>query len=497
MKQTQLNSKSINLKAIAAIICISFIAIFTGLIAATGSPVLVALLVGLIAGVALLWVPSASVWMLLVLGLLSGFFISLFPILNKLPWALTLLSMLLLLPVILKFIEHKNIPTFIWIAFVFMCYSLLVSFIQWDSFSQLIAGFKRYFQMYGLMFALALLAFKPEDYKQWLKLMLIIALMQLPFALFEFFVLVGMRGGHGGAEATDVVAGTLGANIEGGSASAEMAAFLIMAMAFLIARWKEGLIDRFKTILFGIICLLPLGLGETKIVILLLPIAWLILMRDDIKKHTGRFILQLFILLLVTSLFGFLYLGLNKASVSSMTNLDVLNQTLSYNVGKQGYGNYLLNRTTVIGFWWKNQSLGDPLGMLLGHGLGSSYFSPGNAVAGNIAIQYIGYGIDLTSASSLLWDTGLLGFALFLIIFITAWAAAGKLRKNSSYADVRADASAIQACIIILVMFTFFDNTLVNILSFELIYAFVLGYLGYLVCKERSSATPLAPFSDG
>lgn len=492
MKLTKPYFKSINLKAVSTFFFISFIAIFSGLIASTGSPVLVALLVGLMMGIALLWIPSASIWMLLVLGLMSGFFISLFPVLNKLPWALNLLSMLLLIPVILKFIEHKNIPTFIWIAFIFMCYSLLVSFIQWDSFSQLIAGFKRYFQMYGLMFALVLIAFKPEDYKRWLKLMLIIALLQLPFAFFEYFVLVGMRGGSSGAEATDIVAGTLGANIEGGSASAEMAAFLIMAMAFLIARWKEGLLNRFKTVLFGIICLLPLGLGETKIVILLLPITWLVLMRDDIKKNSGRFTLQLLVLLIVTSFLGFLYLGLNKASVSGMTNLDVLNQTLNYNVGNQGYGNYLLNRKTVVGFWLKNQSWSNPLGMLFGQGLGSSYFSPGNAVAGNIAVQYIGYGIDLTSASSLLWDTGLFGFTLFLVIFIAAWFAAGKLRKTSSNADIRADASAIQACIIILVVFTFFDNALVNILAFELIYAFVLGYLGYLVCQEHESKTSLA-----
>lgn len=495
MIQAPVHLKKVNLKVSAAIFCISMVAIFTGLIAATGNPVLVALLVGLIAGIAMLWVPNISIWIVLFIGLLSGFFISLFPVFNKLPWALTLLSMLLMLPVMLKFVTQKNIPAFIWVAFIFMLYSLMITLIQWDSFSQLIAGFKRYFQMYGLMFALALLTFKPEDYKRWLKLILIIALIQLPFALFEYFVLVGMRGGHGGAEATDVVAGTLGANIEGGSASAEMAAFLIMAIAFIVARWKEGLVSRSKTIIFGLICLLPLGLGETKIVILLLPITWLILMRGDIKKHTSRFFLQLVILVLVTSILAFLYLSLNKASVTNMTSLDVLNQTLSYNVGNQGYGNYLLNRTTVIGFWWLNQSWSDPLGMLLGHGLGSSYFNPDNAVAGNVAIKYIGYGIDLTAVSSLLWDTGIIGLLLFNTIFIAAWVIAGKLRHFSNNAAARADALAIQACIVILAMFTFFDNALVNILSFELIYAFVLGYLGYLAIKENNAAVLQVPFS--
>ncbi|MDP2229626.1 hypothetical protein [Methylotenera sp.] len=476
---------SINIKTMVVMLVTGVIAAFTGLIASTGNPILLALLVGMFAGVALLKAPNVSVWMLLIIGLFSGFLGSLVPGLSKLPWALALLSMLLLLPVSIKFIENQRIPFFIWLAMIFMIYAVLATLVQMNSLSELFAGFKRYFQMYGLMFALALLAFKPEDYKRWLKLMMIIALMQLPFSLFEYFVLVGMRGGRGvgGAEATDVVAGTFGANLEGGSANSVMVAFLIMGMAFFIARWKEGLIEKKRVVWLCLLCLLPLGLGETKIVIFLLPMVWLVVMRDDIKQKSGRFLLQFVGLLIVTSIFALVYLGLNTGA-SSLTSSDVLKEALSSNIGSKGYGTYILNRTTVISFWWENHHLSDLVTLLFGHGLGSSYFSPTNPIAGHVAVQYIGYGIDLTTATSILWDTGLIGLLLFLIIFIAAWVSAGRLRAIASSAHIRADALAIQACIALFIVFTFYDSTLINFLPFELITATVLGYLGYLMRNQ-------------
>jgi hypothetical protein len=479
MKLARVNI-AINYKAIIAFLVMTVIAVFSGLVASTGSLQLTQLVVGMIGGIALLIIPRWSIWIILSVGLLYGIFASYIPALNKLPWALALMSMLLMLPAIIRFIEAKNIPSFIWVALIFMVYALLVTLIQWDSFSQLIAGYKRYFQMYGLMFALALLAFKPEDYEKWLKLILFIALLQLPVTLIQRFMLGDLDGGYASAEITDRVAGTLGSSAEGGSSSAQMVTFLMMTAAFLIARCKEGLIEKSITFYLCLICLIPLGLGETKIVILLLPVAWLILMRDDLKKNLSRYMGQMFGLLALISIFAVIYIGLNKGK-NDITSTEVLTQTLAYNIGEQGYGSYLLNRATVMDFWWANHSANDMLGMWFGHGMGSSYFNAGNAVAGHIAVGYIGYGIDLTSASTLLWDTGILGLILFISVFITAWRAAGNLRKVSTSSSVRADSLAIQACLAMLFVFIFYDNTLVNILSFELIFSAILGYLGYLV----------------
>lgn len=460
------------------------VAVFFGLLASTANPTFIGLSVGLIGGLALLAAPRFCVDLLLVLGLTSGFVLSMAgPGSGKFGWGIALLGMLLLMLSMFKLLtERKETPGFIWLAFAFMLYSCVSTMVQLHSMAEFIAGFKRYFQMYGLMFALVMVAFKPEDYRRWLKIMLVIALIQLPFALFERFVMAATRGG--GAEATDVVAGTLGANMGGGSANAEMAVFLIMALAFLMARWREGLIGKPLALSLGLLCLLPLGLGETKIVVIMLPLVWVILMRKDIRKMPGRFILQLIGIVLITAVLGAIYVGLNNRTLE-----EVLGETARYNVGTGGYGLYLLNRTSVFAFWWAKHGGNDIASTLFGHGLGSSYSSAGNLVPGHLYSQYAGYGIDLTTATSVLWDTGLVGFGLFVAVLLAAWLLAAKLCRVATDPVVRADALALQATVAIFVLFIFYDNALINYLPFEVIVAASLGYLGFLARNSNPEAS--------
>ncbi len=474
---------TVNLQAISIVVVMVMTAVFVGLVASTANLFLVVMLVGLMVGIPLLAAPRVSVWMILALGMTSGFVIStLGSAFSKLAWCVTLLSMLLVLPFIMKLLAGaKGIPAFIWLALIFILYAIMAAVLQWSPIGEFIAGFKRYFQMYGLMFALALLDFKAEDHRRWLKFMLVIALLQLPFALYERIVLVPMRGGrfmHPGteAEATDVVAGTFGANLEGGSSNAEMAAFLIMAAAFVLARWRAGLVSTSVASSLSVVFLLPLFLGETKIVLVMLPLMWLVLMRKEFAKMPVRYFFQLLGLLLLTCALGLVYISMNKGGAD-----EVLSQTLNYNVGTQGYGSSKLNRTTVFSFWWDNQSWQDPLGLLIGNGLGSTYFNPHAPMPGHLGLKYFGYGIGLTTASSLLWDTGLLGLILFLSILLSAWFTAGRLWTRVTDPAVRADALAIQTCIAIFTLFVFDDSALVNFLPFEVIAASILGYLGYLV----------------
>jgi hypothetical protein len=458
----------------------SFLAVLLGLVASTANPLLIALILGLMGGTALLAVPTVSVWLIMILGLISGFAISMLgPGAGKLAWAISLLGFLLLLPSLLKLLSGhaKGTPAFIWLALAFLVYSVLATAVQWHSNAEFLAGFKRYFQMYGLMFALAVLAFKPEDYRRWLKLLLVVALLQLPFALYEFFVLVPKRGGFAaGAEATDVVAGSLGANLEGGSANAEMATFLLIAAAFLFARWRAGLMGRFRFAVAALLCLLPLGLGETKIVVIMLPVIGLVLMREELVRAPARYLPQIIAVVLLTAVLGYVYISMNEK-----TGGEVLQETLRYNFADQGYGQSYLNRTTVLTFWWDHQSWRDPLGFVIGHGLGSSYLSQNNPVPGHLALHYPRYGIDLTTASTILWDLGMFGLLLFLSILAAAWHAAVRLWKRAQDPRTHADAMAIQAAIALFALHVVYHKSMLNYLPFELIVAAVLGYLAYLV----------------
>ena len=89
-----------------------------------------------------------------------------------------------------------------------------------------------------------------------------VALFQLPFVLHEYFVLVPARVGlRGGIVAEDVVAGTLGASATGGGANAVLSILLVLAMAILMALYNRGLISPARLWCAAVLLLLPIFLN--------------------------------------------------------------------------------------------------------------------------------------------------------------------------------------------------------------------------------------------
>ena len=116
----------------AILIAMSALAVFVGLIASTANLILIVLLVGLMVGIPLLAAPRITIWMILALGMTSGFLIStLGPASSKLAWCVALLGLLLVLPVIVKLLEGvKGVPAFIWLAIIFMLYTVIAALVQ-------------------------------------------------------------------------------------------------------------------------------------------------------------------------------------------------------------------------------------------------------------------------------------------------------------------------------------------------------------------------------
>ncbi|QAU34444.1 hypothetical protein [Janthinobacterium sp. 17J80-10] len=462
--------------AIGALLLTS--ALFLGVLATSADMVMIGAGLGLLAGGFLLAAPRLVVWIVIGLGLTTGVLVSLAgPAYVRLPWALSLVSFILWPLALFHLLQHKRVPLFVWLSLGFVLLCVATSVFDWHSLDEFVAGFKRYFQGYGLLFALAVLAFSSDDMRRWQKLLLAIALLQLPFALYEVIFLVPLRGGlEAGSAALDVVAGTFGANLRGGSPNAEMAAFLLIVVAFLSMRWRAGLLRTGPYLFYALICLIPLGLGETKIVVLLLPLLVCVVLRRDFLKAPMRYLPVILGFFAITLLLGYIYVTVMMKS----TFAGVLANTLHYNFEQAGYGDAYLNRTTVLSFWWERHGWDDPLTLLFGHGLGSSYWSPSNLLAGHIGTQFARYSIDLTAVSSMLWDVGLIGVSLYVMVFFAAWHTANQLELKSLDSATRADALAIQAALTIILVFLFYNNSAVNILPYQVLIATLLGYLGYL-----------------
>lgn len=459
--------------------------LFIGLIASTGSIILIAMLFGLIVGTFLLAMPSAAVWVILAGGMVFSGLVGLVSeqvAVTKLPWAISLVGLLLGLLAIFQGITRKKedsaLPLHLWCGVVFLIVAIATTLVHWGSLWEFFTGFKRYFQVWGLMFALVLCPFVDRDYRRWLRFFLLAALIQLPFALYELIWLVPQRETMHilGLVPADVVAGTFGASLYGGGVSGDMAAFQIAVMAFIIALWQEKVISLGKMLLVILPIVAPLFLGETKIVVILLPLMLLVLFRREMISKPVIGVLALLLGAGLTYVLGYVYL----VYFMKETLDQAVTGTLAYNLYDKGYGGYLLNRFTALPFWWDHHGAANPVEFFFGHGLGSSYYGAGALSLGKVALQYLGYGIGLTTASTLLWDTGLIGFVSFLMILVTAGLAARGLASRSADASIRAQARGVEVAIVILIVNLFYGTSIITNMSIQAAMFFMLGYLGWL-----------------
>jgi hypothetical protein len=461
------------------------LAVFFGLLASTANPILVGLGAGLLVGAMLLAKPVWNIWLLLLTGLLV---VGVLPIwveglAGKAVWGVSVLGFVLLLRALFQVVAdpqaRRATPAFVWVGLIFLLYTLINTLAHWPEAYQAFSGFKRYFQVIGLMFALAWLTIDERSVTHWRKLFVFVALIQLPWAAYELIKLVPIREGlayaYPGIVPIDVVAGTFGANMTSGGANAEMATFLIIMLLFLLARLRSGALPKGRLLWLAPIILAPLFMGETKAVVVLLPLAFLTLYRRELLVRPHFALVGLLAGALLTVAAGYAYLTLTKKTLEAQVA-----ETLSYNVYEKGYGGYALNRTTVLSFWAERQGLHDPAGAVFGHGLGSAH----DATGGHVARRYPGYGIGLTAASTLLWEQGVFGTALFLAMLALAWRAAGRVQKAAREAWVKADAAAIQAALPLFAFFLIYRVALLEGLPFQLVFYGLLGYLAWLVRQQ-------------
>lgn len=471
----------------AMLIGITLLAILFGLAAVTTHPIVIGVAASLLIGAALLARPVWLLWMIFVLGLLVAGIVPIWAegAAAKAVWGIAVLGFAIMGVAFFRAATvracTRDTPAFVWAALAFFLYVVLNGLSHFDNPYEFLSGFKRYFQVAGLLFALAWLPLNEKDIARWRKFLLVVAVTQLPWAAYELVRLVPIRESfqyaYPGLVPIDVVAGTFGAEMTKGGASAEMAFFLIIALLFLLARLRDGGLKTRRIFWLLPIILAPLFMGETKIVVVLLPLAFLTLYRQEFLARPHVALVGLALGALLTVAAGYTYLVVMKKNLD-----DMVARTLSYNIYEKGHGNYALNRTRVLTFWAGQQGLHDPAGAVFGHGVGSAHDQSG----GHIARHYPGYGISLTAASILLWEQGVVGVALFFIMLVLAWRCATRIRGETQENWVKADTAAIQAVLPIIGLYIFYRSVLLEALPIQVVIYSLLGYLAWLARRTSS-----------
>jgi hypothetical protein len=340
---------------------------------------------------------------------------------------------------------------------------------------------KRYFQYWGLMFVLAAVAFSPRLVRRWLVFMLLLGLAQLPLAIYQRIVLMPRRlNMPDSVVPVDIIAGTFEGSITGGANSNVMAFFLTAVIAGLLCAYRESMIRRSTTWLLLALVAAPLALGETKLVVVLLPAALLVVYADLIRKRPFAFAAGSLAALVAIGALGYSYIVLHSTDGREMTFEQRLDENMEYNVGTRGYyGGASLNRGNVVQFWWHEHGAKDPAGTVFGHGLGSSFGPMGSEQRGHMDRKYPGYAIGLISLSALLWDVGLLGTGLYLMMFLAAFVAAGRLTARASPGLDRAMCRTLQAVVVMMPAMLLALDLHLMAPSLQVLTAFTLGLIAW------------------
>ncbi|MCB5188078.1 hypothetical protein LG200_08690 [Methylobacillus caricis] len=446
----------------------------------------------LIAGGILVLKPLAGTWIVIIGSLVFAGLIDLYlPALQPIKWALAGLAMGVSFvayvfngnvkrKILAKFKIKSSLLIILWL---FFGYVILISMFSWHGVSAFLTSFKAYFQVWGILIAVYYVMDKEIDAQRLIKFLLVLGVIQLPFVFHQFFFLIPQRSTEEfamrGMVAADVVAGTFGGTMMGGGRSSSLAILCVLGITIVLAQFKSGLISTVRALVLLCAFMLPMFLSEAKLFMVLLPIALFILYKDKLVKDPLKFIAgSIAVLLLLGAIFFAYSLIPGAESQHNMSLKEMWDSNISYNFGDRGYGNALLNRTTVYTFWLhEHLSWPEMLHMFFGHGPGET--QGGVFVSPDLTLlkKYPGYGIGLTGFSTLLWELGLIGTILAVSIFVSGYKLGTNLLQKWSGTVHEPLIRSAQIGIVLFATSLLHNNYFSFDISYQALFIVILGYL--------------------
>ncbi|BFM05568.1 hypothetical protein [Halioxenophilus aromaticivorans] len=467
----------------------AFAGLLAGFVVATSNFALVALLGAMACGSVIALYPVAIFWVtLLVSFVLSGLAQLYYPQLELIRWAVLPLGFLLLGYIFVQSLaanpnlEVRRQPN----ALVFLlCTFLIVNMLPWFlnplSFSDFFVGFKGYFQMWGFMFGMCLLAWDQKMMRDTLpKAIFVLALIQIPFALHQYVFIAPLRehGVEKGVVPLDIVTGTFGGQKLGGGANAVLAVFLLAVWACVLGVWKKQRLNTFWLVLISAGLLLPVMINEAKVSIIYAVVVFFVIFRKGVFQNIGRFLtVTALVFAMVAALFSTYISHAPAGAASSWTGL--ITYTIEYNINKQEETDGKLTRGASINLWFDRH--GDMAHTLLGYGVGTSRVEKHNHLARAIGIKEPqDTGVGKLGAIAVLWESGLIGFLIISSAFGVAFYYACQLEKTYSRDGwLSGIFVGLQGAIVILYISMWHKNFFILHIGYQAIYTTLFGFLIY------------------
>lgn len=460
-----------------------------GLVVATGNLILIALVLGGIAGVLLLNALPIAVWLILIgVFLINGPVGYFSPGMAKISWLFSLLGIFMAGAAMLYTVAgskhfQRPMPPFIYTSLAFIVLAVASGLMSDGPITEVAAGAKRYFQFWGVMFLMAVVPFSEKQVRNWLLFILGVGLMQLPFTLYQRVVLVpGVMGyDKPGFVPFDIIVGTFEGSMTGGGASSIMAMLQVMVLFAVFYAWREKLLNGFWTLLLTVALLVPLGLGETKVVLIMMPVVLFAAYFDLVAKRPLAFLGIVVATLFFGAILGYFYFVVQTSGdIANMSFDENLRDTIEYNFGNRGYYATGVNRLTAVPYWFESQSWNDPIETLFGTGVGSSYGVDGLVPdPGHMFLAHPGMYIDLLTTSTVLWDFGIVGFILYFMIIFGAMRSVAKCFAEATTAWDRLLCRMLMASLAVTLLMAVYSNSAVVLVSHAFIVSLTLGLVAW------------------
>ncbi len=429
------------------------------------------------------WVVWIIFWAIFLITGPSAYFFNL----TQLQWLNVLMSAALLLPV---FIHLLRIKTNILSTSISSDFSPPATFLLLITFSTVIdhpqlADFvnasRHYLFMWPLMLVFMLGLVRQEVVVQLWKALMIVATLQLPMALYQYFF-VARKSAR--LSPWDAVIGTFNGKIEGGGESAGMAIMLLIAMLTAIALWRG---DKLRGIWMSLVVVTGLGtlaLAEVKAAVMLLPIVIGLYYRKELmRRPMESIVVMIGGVLLVGGIFTvYEVVHYGDAPTHSFNNKRVTSTydrvMRALDPEEESAGGSQLGRVNHLVNWWDINVIGGDLQhSLFGYGIGATHAS--RISVGELAARFH-YPVNTTSTNILLWETGILGHLVFLFILLSAVWTSERISKNETIPEIHRIFLRVGAVSLILLAITLpYKNFHLYSNPIQFLMMFMLGQVAY------------------
>ena len=482
--------------------------IIAGFVAASGKFLYAALFGAVVIGSLIAASPYLLFWITVSIGLVVAGVTQLYaPGLQQVRWLVILASLGLILHVLMSRFSistssiQSKVPAIIWCAVAFILVTIFSVIVNAPSVTTTISGLKGYFQVSGLLFGLAFLLWPIKFIVKLPKVFFWVALLQVPLALHQYFVLVPMRAHEmvrHGLIPLDIISGTFGGDIDGGGMNSLLAAFQMIVFAGLLGLHRCSLISIGRLFALAVILLSPILVNEAKVSVVFLVIIFLIMYREAFVTQPVRTLGAVLAMLIMLGIFVAAY-TVNAPTQKVQTWRDLVEFTYSYNTGNRLDHNGKLTRIATLTLWEQHHGLRDLVGTLIGHGVGfsrdlsgasgldrakgtsenTSSISRSGKTGSNSRINPA-IGIGGIAVAALLWETGMIGLLCVCFLFWAAYRAAVRLERR--YAEDRwhrAIFRATQAATAVLFISLWHNNLFVFHVGYQTVMILLFGYLAY------------------